>query len=55
MFVTFEIVNNVKSVGSLPRNWYFNAFSMKVKCEVRAKRINLLLFLFRDFLKSSRT
>jgi len=54
-FVTFEIVKNVKSLGSLPRNWYFNVFSLEVKCEVLAKRINLLLYLFRDFLKLSRT
>jgi len=51
-FVTFEIVKNVKSLGSLPRNWYFNVFSLEVKCEVLAKRINLLLYLFRIYFAS---
>ena len=30
----------MKCLGSLPRNWYFNVFSVEVKSEVLALRVN---------------
>ena len=37
----------MKSVGSLPRNWNADVLFVEVKCVVLAKRVNLLLYLFR--------
>ena len=39
----------MKSVGSLPRNCNSDVFSVEVKCNVLAKRANVLLYLFRIF------
>lgn len=44
----------MKSFGSLPRNWNSDVFSVEVKHEVLAKRVNLLLYLFRIFFTLSK-
>ena len=39
----------MKSLGSLPRNRNSDVVSVEVKCEVLAKKVNRLLYLFRIF------